>query len=247
MSSISAYRGVKDEQVDNDSLTITSRYNHKPKHRTGFLGYRDLPNIIKRYVCGNTALDSGCGTGFSTKLLADLDFDVIGVDISERMLSQAKTLYDRLRFLKVEQGRLPFDDNSFDLVLSTFVLFDIPKVSFLIDYLKESQRVLKPQGKFIAVTGSEYFHKNNWLTAKTDPKTNVHLLPGNVFKMYSIELDVCFHDVIYTHDDYLKAFKEAGMVFEALCQPLGKKSDDIAWTTEWDLPPFSVYVCDSGK
>jgi SAM-dependent methyltransferase len=247
MSNVSAYNGIKNAQMDNDSVTITSRYNYKPKHRTGFLGYRDLPDIIKRYVSGNKAIDFGCGTGFSTRLLADLGFNVVGADISERMLSQAKTHYKDLQFIKIDHGYLPFSDDSFDLVLSTFVLFDIPKIDLLIDYLKESRRILKPQGKFIAVTGSEYFHKFNWLTAKTNPENNLNLSSGNIFKMYSLELDVVFHDVIYTHDDYLKAFKKTEMIFEALCQPLGRKSDNIAWMTEWDVPPFSIYVCDSGK
>ena len=247
MSSISAYSGIKDEKFDNDSIAITSKYNHKPKHRTGFLGYRDLPEIISRHAPRNRALDFGCGTGFSTKILADLNFDAVGVDISERMLTQAKSQYETLKFIKVEQGSLPFKDDSFDLVLSTFVLFDIPNLKLLHDYLKEARRILNPKGKLIAVTGSEYFHKNNWLTAKTDIANNLTLSSGNFFKIYSVELDVFFHDIIYTHDDYFKAFKEAGMVFEALYQPLGRQTDGIAWETEWDLPPFSVYVCYSGK
>lgn len=247
MSNISAYSGIKDPDLDNDSLAITARYNHKPKQRTGYLGYRDLPEIIKRHVNGKKALDFGCGTGFSTKLLADLSFDVTGVDISERMLVQAKSLYKNLSFLKIGHSALPFDSCSFDLVLSTFVLFDIPNLTLLGSYLKETQRVLKPHGKFIAVTGSEYFHKNNWLTAKTNIENNRSLGSGSLFKTYSVELDLFFHDVVYLHDDYLKAFKEANLVFEALCQPFGKKTDGIAWQTEWDWPPFSIYVCDAGK
>lgn len=247
MSSARAYEGIKDGAIDNDSLLITSRYNHKPKHRTGFLGYRDLPKIIGRHVEGKRALDYGCGTGYSTKILADLNFITVGVDISERMLSEARENYKSLSFKKIDHGSLPFDDNFFDLVLSTFVLFDIPSFSLLELYLKEAQRVLKPQGKFIAATASEYFHKHNWLTAKTDCEANQKLTSENSFKVYSVELDVHFNDFVYTHDDYLRAFRKTGLSFEALYQPLGKNSDGIVWETEWDLPPFSIYVSDAAK
>ena len=59
---------------------------------TYYLAYRDLPQIIAAHVKGKKALDFGCGTGRSTRFLKRLGFDVVGVDISEDMLTKAREL-----------------------------------------------------------------------------------------------------------------------------------------------------------
>src|ERR1700758_2738447 len=59
---------------------------------TYYLAFRDLPALIRRYNHGSRALDFGCGTGRSTRFLRDLGLKVIGVDISQPMLDQARAL-----------------------------------------------------------------------------------------------------------------------------------------------------------
>ena len=53
---------------------------------TYYLAYRDLPAIASEYVVGTRALDFGCSTGRSSRLLQKLGFNVIGVDVSQDML-----------------------------------------------------------------------------------------------------------------------------------------------------------------
>ena len=57
---------------------------------TYYLAFRDLPGLLRKYVCGTRALDFGCGAGRSTRFLRALSFEVIGVDVSEAMLDQAR-------------------------------------------------------------------------------------------------------------------------------------------------------------
>ena len=45
----------------------------------------------------NLVVDLGCGTGKLTEILADMGFDVMGIDLSEEMLSMALERRDRLR------------------------------------------------------------------------------------------------------------------------------------------------------
>jgi ubiquinone/menaquinone biosynthesis C-methylase UbiE len=59
---------------------------------TYYLAFRDLPALIRRYNHGRRALDFGCGTGRSTRFLRNLGLEVIGVDISQAMLDQARAL-----------------------------------------------------------------------------------------------------------------------------------------------------------
>lgn len=51
-----------------------------------------LPDIISRHVSGNLAIDFGCGTGRSTRLLKQLGFEVTGINISSDMIEIANEL-----------------------------------------------------------------------------------------------------------------------------------------------------------
>ena len=94
-------------------------------------------------------LDIACGTGeFARLLLQDNSAQAItGVDISERMLMQARRKlegYPNLSFELAKASDLPFPDHCFDVVVSAnaFHYFPAPEAA-----LTEMQRVLKPGGK----------------------------------------------------------------------------------------------------
>jgi ubiquinone/menaquinone biosynthesis C-methylase UbiE len=112
--------------------------------------------FLKNYLNlsgGEMILDIACGTGELERLLLE-DFPhlrIIGVDISEKMLDIARSkLADRpnLEFLQASAIALPFQDHSFDLVVTASALhyFEPP-----VDSLKEMHRILKPNGKLIVM------------------------------------------------------------------------------------------------
>ena len=93
-------------------------------------------------------LDIGTGTGAAARLVAarSLQADVIGVDVSERMVDEARRLTDstRVRFQAADAERLPFDAASFDLVT----------LNNMIPFFDELARVLTPDGHLVvAFTG----------------------------------------------------------------------------------------------
>jgi ubiquinone/menaquinone biosynthesis C-methylase UbiE len=93
-------------------------------------------------------LDIGTGTGAAARLVAarSLRADVIGVDVSERMVDEARRLTDstRVRYQAADAERLPFDAASFDLVT----------LNNMIPFFDELARVLKPDGHLVvAFTG----------------------------------------------------------------------------------------------
>ena len=65
-------------------------------------------------------LDLGTGTGSVARLVASRfpEADVVGADISERMIDEARKRTDsqRVRYEVADAERLPYDDGSFDLV-----------------------------------------------------------------------------------------------------------------------------------
>jgi len=86
---------------------------------TYYLAFRDLPALIRRYNHGSRALDFGCGTGRSTRFLKNLGLRVIGADISQAMLDQARALDPAGEYHLIRENTLT---NSSRTVLISFSL-----------------------------------------------------------------------------------------------------------------------------
>ncbi|MEH2264614.1 class I SAM-dependent methyltransferase [Nostoc sp.] len=98
-----------------------------------------------------TVLDVACGTGeFEWLLLTENPTQhITGVDISEKMLLVAQQKlkeYPYISFHTASASALPFENNSFDIVVSgnSFHYFDDPNAALI-----EIKRVLKPDGTVI--------------------------------------------------------------------------------------------------
>ncbi|MFT6505953.1 MAG: ubiquinone/menaquinone biosynthesis C-methylase UbiE [Colwellia polaris] len=105
-------------------------------------------------VKGNNLLDVGCGTGTLTKLIAEKSpkHTVIGLDADQTALdiSQKKVIGKDLN-ISFRQGfgqKMPFDKNSFDIVVSS-LFFHHLNSSAKLATLTEIRRVLKPDGTLI--------------------------------------------------------------------------------------------------
>ena len=115
-------------------------------------------------------LDTACAVGGNARWLASLyGCQVYGNDIDEEALTVARDLAeieqitDLCTFVKAPVEDLPFDDEMFDMVVTTDV-FDPPEV----------RRVLKPGGSFIAISLFE------------DPK----ITPIQLSKEWELDLEV---------------------------------------------------------
>jgi arsenite methyltransferase len=102
---------------------------------------------------GDDVLDLGSGSGtdvFCAAVLAGQSGQVVGVDITDEQIDKALGLRDRDGFANVELVQahieeLPFDDASFDAVISNGVINLSPVKSRV---FAEAARVLRPGGRF---------------------------------------------------------------------------------------------------
>jgi ubiquinone/menaquinone biosynthesis C-methylase UbiE len=96
---------------------------------------------------GSKILDVATGTGQQAFAFAKKGYEVIGIDISEAMLSVAKkkNKYKNVKFEVADATNLRFEDNSFDVSTISFALHDMP-LSIREKVLREMVRVTKPQG-----------------------------------------------------------------------------------------------------
>jgi SAM-dependent methyltransferase len=98
---------------------------------------------------GVSVLDLGCNNGYGTHLLADSASSVIGCDVSESALADARKRYPELDFRQVDGVTLPFANSQFDLVTSFQVIEHVPDTAA---YIAEIRRVLKSPGMAIFTT-----------------------------------------------------------------------------------------------
>jgi SAM-dependent methyltransferase len=78
---------------------------------------------------GHDVLDVACGTGIVARTAADLvgpTGSVTGLDLNEAMLTVARRVRPDLAWRRGDAGTLPFDDHSFDVVLSQMALMFLP-------------------------------------------------------------------------------------------------------------------------
>jgi len=101
---------------------------------------------------GLKALEIGCGPGRLMKLLNRHFAEIHGVDVSDEMIRLAR---ERLRdlphahpHLTSGAGLAQFADESFDYVFSYAVFQHIPNREVVLEYMRETRRVLKPGGIF---------------------------------------------------------------------------------------------------
>lgn len=100
----------------------------------------------------NLILDAGCGTGLLFPRIAEKVKLVVGVDISARILKEAKKRmkeYSNTARVIADTDYMPFPNNIFDAVFAITLLQNIPKPH---QTLNEMKRVTK-QNAVIVVTG----------------------------------------------------------------------------------------------
>jgi SAM-dependent methyltransferase len=125
----------------------------------GFLspgGREEINEMLQgRSISGSRVLDIGSGLGGVDLVLVEQHQagEVVGIDVEAPLIEAARELVssaelsDRISFLLVEPGSLPFHDASFDVVFSKDAMVHIDDKRLL---YKEVLRVLKPGGIFLA-------------------------------------------------------------------------------------------------
>ncbi len=100
-------------------------------------------------VEGQHVLEIGVGTGASLRHHPRRK-QIVAIDISERMLTRARWKAERLgvesTLMLADAQDLPFADNSFDTVISSFVFCSVPDPLL---GLREARRVLRPGGRLL--------------------------------------------------------------------------------------------------
>lgn len=227
--------------INNYSI-ISNEYASLDNSGTAFLAFKTIPELLKRYSIGKKTLDYGCGSGSSTLFLNEIGLNVEGVDISHDMLEEAKQLNNSTPFQLIESAKLPYEDDTFDVAFSSFVLFEISSKPELKRVLNEIYRVLKKGGLFIGVTGSEELYNHKWLSLNVDFEQNKNLNSGDIAKVLLKDADLVVYDYYWTNQDYQEVIQASKFSILEILFPLGESRDGYPWEEEKQFPPYVVYV-----
>lgn len=154
--------------------TLAERYNalidHKPHN-----AYYDRPNTLKLMgnVEGKHILDAGCGPGKYAEELFARKAEVIGFDLSPKMVALAKERNGRPDRFFVHDLNRPldmFDNGQFDMVLSALTLHYIEDWNPVV---KEFWRVLKKGGSAVISIEHPFFEYTYFKSKKYFKVENV--------------------------------------------------------------------------
>lgn len=98
-------------------------------------------------------LEIGSGTGRMLNYLLNEGYSVQGLEKKETVIEKSKLLYGDLHIQKVDSEKIPYSDNSFDIVISFDVFEHIHDSD---SHLKEVFRVLSNDGYYLLQTPNKY-------------------------------------------------------------------------------------------
>ena len=133
--------------------------------------------FARSYVAGRKVLDIACGTGYGIGLLKERAAFIVGVDLDQEAVLQAKTEVGKSSAVVIGNGvGLPFADSEFDIVCSFETLEHLHDRQGL---LAEFQRVLRPGGTLLLSTPNADY---------TQPVDGIPTNPFHIFEYKPDEL-----------------------------------------------------------
>jgi len=131
---------------------------------------RWVEKLEQRLPERSRVLDLGCGGGGPATRTLAARHDLVGVDISERQLERARRLVPKARFVRADAAEVDFEPESFDAVVSLFMLGHVPRAKQR-PLLERIFEWLAPGGWLLATFG----------TANTDDEVEPDWLGAPMF------------------------------------------------------------------
>jgi len=107
--------------------------------------------------------DMGCGPGQVAKYLSERGATVIGVDLSQQMIEQARRLNPEIEFRQSNMLALDAEDEAWAGITAFYSIIHIPRDE-VVSALLEFNRVLRPAGLLLLAfhIGEEVVHLDEW-------------------------------------------------------------------------------------
>ncbi len=213
---------------------------------TYHLAFRDLPELFHAHVKGTAALDFGCGAGRSTRFLGQLGFEVIGVDISAKMIAQARAIDPQ-----GDYRLIPGDDMSalpragFSLIQSAFTFDNIPGAETKSRLFRGLRELLRPDGILVNIVSAPEIYVNEWASFSTKAfPENHNARPGDPVKIITTDFEDRSPavDILWPHESYLEVYGRSGLEVVEVRKPMARGDEPYPWVSETRIAPWVVYI-----
>ncbi|MCC6181895.1 MAG: hypothetical protein B6D44_00550 [Ignavibacteriales bacterium UTCHB2] len=116
-------------------------------------------SIALNLVQDKTILDIACGTGYGTNILASRAKAIVGIDVDEKTIEQARYNYRKgnIEFKAGSITSIPYKDNYFDVVVSFETVEHIENHELM---MSEIKRVLKADGILIMSSPDKLYYSD---------------------------------------------------------------------------------------
>lgn len=154
--------------------------------------------LLRRFAAsvGGSFCDMGCGPGHVTRFLKDAGADVFGLDLSPKMLEQARKLNPGIRFQEGNMLALDLADGSLAGISAFYAIVNLPKDALPVVF-REMARVLAPGGRLMLA-----FHVGD------------EVLRNNELWGHSLKMDFLFFQPL----EIKRQLKEAGLVVDEIIE-----------------------------
>jgi ubiquinone/menaquinone biosynthesis C-methylase UbiE len=221
-------------------------YDQLELGRTYDLVFRDFAELLERHVNGKRALDFGCGTGRTGRLLRALGFETTGVDISESMIKIARKKDPDGDYRVIDDGDFSsLPEGGFDMILSAFTFDNIPGLEHRTNLFTGLRKLLAPAGRMVNLVSTPEMYTHEWVTFSTkDFPENKNARCGDVVRIYTTDYDDArpVDDILWPDADYRALYRAAGLEVLHHDTPLAKGDEGIAWINETKIAPWARYV-----
>jgi SAM-dependent methyltransferase len=213
---------------------------------TYYLAFRDLPTIIREHVHGTEALDFGCGTGRSTRFLRSLGFHVLGVDISEPMLAEARLRDPQGDYRLVpDDGLRGLPTSTYDLVLAAFTFDNIPTMEKKVTLFRSLHRSLRPGGRIVTIVSSPAIYVHEWASFSTRGFVENRLArTGDRVRIVMLDVEDRrpVEDILWGPEDYDEVHRRSRLATVLTMNPLGLPTEPYPWVSETHTAPWTIRV-----
>jgi ubiquinone/menaquinone biosynthesis C-methylase UbiE len=214
-----------------------------------------LPNILRLSDVrkGMKVLDLACGQGFFSRAFSDSGADVIGVDLSSKLITNAKKNVPNAKFYISSAHKLGcIVDHSLDIAIIILAIQNIENIS---EVFKEVNKKLKKEGKLLLVLNHPAFRNpgiSSWgfdMENKkqyrridaymTESKKEIDMHPGSKEKLTTLS----FHRPLQV---YFKTLANAGFQISRLEEWISHKESEKGTRKEEEdrtRKEFPLFLC----
>jgi 2-polyprenyl-3-methyl-5-hydroxy-6-metoxy-1,4-benzoquinol methylase len=239
--------------LSEEQITMGNEYQTKAdfwdrNQKTIHSDYLVRPLVLKLLgkVKGKDVLDAGCGDGYLSRSIAKKGGNVVGIDISDKLIKVSKAKSPNIKFFVDSVVNYEKIFQNFDTVISVIVLQHLSKKD-IIQSLQKTYSLLRSKGVFIiAIPHPLMFAKkpsSDWIT--------FHY--GNLSYWNTKKVTISLQDIngksfstkTYTHSlsFYLNEILRAGFQIKDVIETKPSKKDISEYHEKWkDEALFPSYM-----